>query len=152
MVLEVPVTTQVYVTGQVVRRGDIGPGQRGQRINQRRGVLGETAIQLRVGISSGAMMAGNLGSPARMQYTVVGDTVNVAARLCSMAEPGGVLLSEDSLAHGHPGSMTHYQPLGAAQLRGRAERHEVRAMDVNAIAHEINADRLIEEILADGVI
>lgn len=123
-----------------------------QRINQRRGILGEAAIQLRVGISSGAMMAGNLGSPARMQYTVVGDTVNVAARLCSMAEPGGVMLSEDSLAQGHPGSMAHYQPLGAAQLRGRAEKHEVRAMDVNAIAHEINADRLIEEILADGVI
>jgi adenylate cyclase len=119
-----------------------------QRINRRRCDLGEAAIQLRVGISSGPMMAGNLGGPDRMQYTVVGDTVNVAARLCAMAEPGGVLLSEAVMDSGQPGSVRHYRSLGAAQLRGRAEKLEVRAMDVDAVAREINADHLIEEILS----
>jgi adenylate cyclase len=119
-----------------------------ERINRRREAHGEAAIQLRVGIGSGPMMAGNLGSHARMQYTVVGDTVNVAARLCAMAEPGGVLLTETVLAKGQPGERSHYHPRGPARLRGRAEDVAVWVMDVAAVAHDINADRLIERILS----
>ena len=120
-----------------------------KRINRRREALGDPTVELRVGISSGPMMAGNLGSPERMQYTVVGDTVNVAARLCAMAEPGGVLVTEATLSSGQPGDRGHYRPLGAAQLRGRAGNVEVRAMDVDAVAHQVDADRLIERILSE---
>jgi adenylate cyclase len=119
-----------------------------ERINRRRESAGDFAIGLRVGISSGPMMAGDLGSAARMQYTVVGDTVNVAARLCAMAEPGGVLLAESVLAQGHPGSVSHYAALGPVRLRGRTADVAVRVMDVAAVAHEIDADRLIERILS----
>ena len=119
-----------------------------QRINRTREVRGDQTVLLRVGISSGPMLAGNLGSTERMQYTVVGDTVNVAARLCGMAEPGGVLVTESMLGAGQPGSLAHYSHLGAAQLRGREENVEVRAMNVEAVAHEVNADRLIERILS----
>jgi len=121
-----------------------------ERINRRREATGEAAIQLRVGISSGAMMAGNLGSHARMQYTVVGDTVNIAARLCAMAEPGGVLLTETVLAGGQPGERSHYHSSGPARLRGRAEDVDVWVMDVAAVAHDINADGLIERMLSGG--
>ncbi|MGD1983160.1 MAG: adenylate/guanylate cyclase domain-containing protein [Chromatiaceae bacterium] len=119
------------------------------RINRRREDAGEATVRLRVGISSGPMLAGNLGSPDRMQYTVVGDTVNVAARLCAMSEPGGILLTESVLAGGQPGSLMNYRTLGPASLRGRAEDVEVRAMDVAAVAHEIDADRLIERIVSE---
>ena len=119
-----------------------------RRINQARENLNESTVMLRVGISCGPMLAGNLGSAERMQYTVVGDTVNVAARLCGMAEPGGVLLTGAMLASGHPGSASHYADLGAAQLRGRTENVEVCAMNVDAVAHDVNADRLIDHILS----
>ncbi len=117
------------------------------RINRIRESLNQATVRLRVGISSGPMLAGNLGSSERMQYTVVGDTVNVAARLCSIAEPGGVLVTESMLLCGHPGNLAHYRHLGEAKLKGRKSGVEVRAMNVEAVAHDINADQLIDQIL-----
>jgi len=121
-----------------------------QRINQIRESRGQPSVMLRAGISSGPMLAGNLGSPERMQYTVVGDTVNIAARLCGMAEPGGVLVPENMLTEGYPGEMEHYTHQGEAELRGRKEVVEVRAMKVEAVARHVNADQLIENILSGG--
>lgn len=119
-----------------------------RRINHNRVAAGEPTVMLRVGISSGPMLAGNLGSVERMQYTVVGDTVNIAARLCSMADPGGVLVTDTMLASDQPGRIEHYHRLGATELRGRAGNVEVLAMDVDAVAHHLDADRLIDRMLA----
>lgn len=120
------------------------------RINRIREPLGQATVKLRVGVSSGSMSAGNVGNAERMQYTVVGDTVNVAARLCALAEPGGVLLTGSMLAGGQPGSLEHYADLGPALLKGRKTVVEVCSMDVEAVAHEVNADQLIERILSSA--
>ncbi len=56
--------------------------------------LGELLL-VRVGIHTGEVVAGSLGTDQRMDYTVMGDTVNLAARLETVARPGSILVSEE---------------------------------------------------------
>lgn len=62
---------------------------------------GVASIELRVGVHTGAVVAGNLGSRTRMKYAVIGDSVNVASRLEGLNKELGtsILLSADTLAH-----------------------------------------------------
>ncbi|HYO73941.1 MAG TPA: adenylate/guanylate cyclase domain-containing protein [Archangium sp.] len=75
-------------------------------------------IQLAIGIHTGPAVAGNVGSEKRMEYTVIGDTVNVAARIESMAQPGQILVSE-STRERIGGSGVELVPAGERQLHGR---------------------------------
>jgi class 3 adenylate cyclase/tetratricopeptide (TPR) repeat protein len=80
----------------------------------------------RVGIHSGPVVVGKIGDDLRMDYTAVGDTTNLAARLQQMAQPGSILISEatEHLVSGFFDS----RDLGALGVRGRAD--PVRAFEV----------------------
>lgn len=67
-----------------------------ETVNQRRLQDGLTPVHLRIGVNSGEMLAGLLGSQDRMEYTVVGDSVNLASRLCNEAKQQQIIIEEDS--------------------------------------------------------
>ncbi|QIT56889.1 adenylate/guanylate cyclase domain-containing response regulator [Aquisalimonas sp. 2447] len=54
----------------------------------------ELSIPLGIGIHEGPVVAGNIGTGEHLDYTVIGNTVNLAARLCGWASPGDIVVSE----------------------------------------------------------
>jgi adenylate cyclase len=74
-------------------------------------------IQVRVGVHSGRVVAGDIGSLLRSDYTVLGNTVNIAARLeAGVARPGQIVLSEATVAG--LGKGYEVRPVGEHHLRG----------------------------------
>ena len=83
--------------------------------------LGPRGITFRVrqGLNTGLVVVGSIGGDLRMDYTAVGDTTNVAARLQQASEPGRITMSEAThrLVRGYFDT----RPLGKMQLKGKAE-------------------------------
>jgi class 3 adenylate cyclase/tetratricopeptide (TPR) repeat protein len=80
-------------------------------------------IRLRLGLNTGLVVVGRIGDDLRMDYTAVGDTTNVAARLQSLAEPGTILIGEPTqrLVEGYVRSAAQ----GPVQVKGRTEPVQV---------------------------
>ncbi len=64
------------------------------RLNKVRVEQGKPSIHFRIGVNSGTMLAGNMGSVDRMQFTVVGDTVNLASRLHTVATKDQIVITD----------------------------------------------------------
>jgi len=70
-----------------------------------------------IGIHTGALVAGYIGSSKALSYTVIGDTVNTSARLCSHATMGQVIVSESTFAR--LGGRFEYEKLEPAKVKGK---------------------------------
>jgi adenylate cyclase len=83
-------------------------------------------LQAGIGLTTGEVIAGNVGSERRMHYTVVGDCVNVASRLQVLAGPGQILADEETYQAVRDSVVA--QDLGSLRLSGKGEW--VRAFNI----------------------
>ena len=84
-------------------------------------------LQMRVGINTGYCTVGNFGSEDRLDYTVIGGQVNLAARLESIAEPGSILVSFDTYS----------------QIANEVDCIEVDKVHVKGISEELRAFQVV---------
>lgn len=98
-----------------------------QEVKQRWGV----DFDVRVGVNTGLVVVGAIGSDLRVEYTAMGDAVNVAARMEQTASPGTVQISEATrrLVEG----LFELEPLGPIEVKGRSEPVEAHRV-VGAVA------------------
>ncbi len=103
-------------------------------INARREARGEARVEFRIGLHAGEMLAGNMGARDRMQFTVVGDTVNLAARLVTVAPPGGLVTTTAFMEHAQVKGRFQTRDCGTHELHGVSAAVEVCCV-TGAVAH-----------------
>lgn len=106
--------------------------ERNQHLNMIREREGRPALELGIGIETGEVIAGYIGSPMRLEFTVVGDRVNTAKRFCDMAEPGKVVAGQETwqLVEGRVTGVT----IGTVMLKGK--ERPVLAYEVTGLREE----------------
>lgn len=84
------------------------------------------AVDIRIGINTGRVVAGNIGSPRRLEYTVIGDPVNIASRFESLAAPNQILIGEETRRLA--GDAFDVRAIGPRRIKGK--RAEVPVFEV----------------------
>ncbi len=118
------------------------------RLNAIRTKKGQFPVQFRLGINSGEMLAGNMGYNDRMEFTVVGDSVNLASRLCTYAAPGEIVINKDTYIAPNISNQIIAREHKAIQLRNR--RAPVSTYIVDGLTPEFEKlmDIQVEQILS----
>lgn len=96
--------------------------------NAARKLNGIDPIEIGIGINRGKAIAGNIGSKDQMNYTVIGDAVNLAARLCSNADAGQILVSESVVSEVENLGLFDFQKLEAIKVKGKEQEVQIFAL------------------------
>jgi class 3 adenylate cyclase/tetratricopeptide (TPR) repeat protein len=111
----------------------------GEKVKAERGI---PPILVRIGINTGPVVVGTLGNDLRVQFTAVGDTINMAARMEQIAEPGTTYVTEDTfkLTEG----FFRFEALGEKQVKGKEEPlkvYRVIAPSTRRTRFDVSAER-----------
>ena len=97
--------------------------------NEQRRPQGKPLLEVRIGINTGPVLVGSIGNDLKMDYSAIGDTTNVAARLQALAQPGAILISDDT--HRLVRGFFAVREAGHFELKGKSE--PVTAFEVQGI-------------------
>ena len=92
-------------------------------LSKRRSIRGLDPFEVGIGVALGEVVAGTVGTEERMEYTVIGDSVNVAARLQGHAKAGSILLSRRTYEAVH--DLVEARSRGPLKVKGKEEEVEV---------------------------
>ena len=113
------------------------------RLQQERGIHG---FNVRVGINTGLVVVGEVGSDLRVEYTAMGDAINVAARMEGAADAGTVLVSEET--HRLTAPLFETQAVGPIDVKGKAEPIPAyRVLAAKAVRHKVRGVSGLESSL-----
>ena len=118
-----------------------------ERINVIRLNSNQLAVSFRIGINSGSMLAGNLGSTERMQYTVVGESVNLASRLQHVAEKDQIVISQELYNDPDIQWRLNAKKYKSIQLRGIKEKVSTYIVTDIISLYQDKMNEQIDEIL-----
>ena len=94
-----------------------------RELNEERALRDAAPIRMGVGVNTGRLVAGYMGSKRRLEYTVIGDTVNTASRLCGIATGDQVIISDTT--HGYVADRIEARYLGTRQVKGKEQEVNV---------------------------
>ncbi len=117
------------------------------KLNEVRIARGQTPVKIGMGLNSGPAIAGTIGSSERMEYTVIGDTVNTASRIESSTKAFGtdLLISGETLDRVTDYAITEFA--GSAEVKGKAE--PLKMYKVRGYRAENGEDVLIQTAYSD---
>jgi adenylate cyclase len=99
----------------------------------------EAGIKIRIGINTGMVFVGYLGSDRRLEYTVVGSAVNIASRLQSLAPPGGIMMTARTRA-----LLKNAIPCqGPEKIRLKGFERDTNVYTINPDCIEANSPRIM---------
>jgi adenylate cyclase len=102
--------------------------------NNTRAAEGLPPIEIGIGINTGPVITGAIGSTRALQYTAIGDAMNVASRLVNVAQRGEIIISEDT--YRHCVGRINAQPLQPVQVKGKKDAlriYRVNGLRANSI-------------------
>jgi adenylate cyclase len=97
-------------------------------LNARWTEAGRPAIRIHVGINTGRVAAGNIGSDRYLQYATIGDATNVASRACGVAAPGQIVITEATRSRLRK-NLWPLSPLPAVSVKGKDEPLRLHAVE-----------------------
>ena len=94
--------------------------------NQQRIIHSKLPITIGIGINRGKVISGNIGSRQQMNFTVIGDSVNLASRLCSAAKADEIIVSETVWKHVKYNKTLKGKKLNPIKVKGKVKPIEIR--------------------------
>ncbi len=120
-----------------------------QRLRQEHEAIDDMPpVHVKIGINSGVMMAGTIGAKSRMEYTVIGDAVNVASRLSDIAGSDEIWVGEATLNSGSLATRVDAEVADSLAVKGKQD--PITAYRINGVMAEQqhSIETLIDDLLA----